>query len=291
MFREAVAALDRLPRTHQEPATRFDATGRSGSAAPRWHELPIVRGGAVMIVVLALLAVAGHRLWRSDRLQGVARNAALAVPAGSRPEAMAAAGELILVLADTLAVRHRRLQDWVAAQHLERRFRGASLKNPNSLRAAAATAARLGAEAESLLVGHRLLGAILLARADSLEASGTGPDGLASSAQAMLEVWERDVDKYVELQRSAAAVVDSMAAFMLSRQASFGLRDGDPVFLDRGDGFRYRDLLTRVGELARAERTWAGRVGLRVPAWMARIPVESRPAFGRPIVMEPPAAR
>jgi hypothetical protein len=170
---------------------------------------------------------------------------------------------------------------------VDQRLHGPALRNPASLGEVRAAATAWSSRVDSLLAGAGALAARLTARADSMETGTPGLDGLTPAAEDALSEWERELRDYVALERSGAAALDSVAEFALDRQASFVVREGEPVFLSRADGTRFRQLLEHLADLAGREASWARTVLGRRPEWMTALPEAVRPAFGEPLVRVP----
>jgi hypothetical protein len=102
-----------------------------------------------------------------------------------------------------------------------------------------------------------------------------------------LAVWQRDLGVWADLELGAAATLDSLAAFMLDRQQSFAVRDGQLMFVSRSDAARFRELGEGLSTLSGREAAWAEAVRLKHPEWMAALPADARPRFGRTPVSAP----
>ena len=184
---------------------------------------------------------------------------------------------------DSIAIRQRRLELWVEQQEFEQRLSGRSLRVAASLQAARAAAGRYLAQVDGLVKGVSVLASRLVLRADSLEGTDGARDGLFVAAGDLVRGWEQDLWVYAELERATAATLDSVAEYALTRQQSFALRDGQPVFLSRSDGARFRAFLSSLDQLGRDQARWADQVRAKHPEWMAALPPADRPAF-RPLL-------
>src|SRR6185436_3675727 len=100
-----------------------------------------------------------------------------------------------------------------------------------------------------------------------------------AATQDALDQWGREVSAYAELTRGVAAAIDAMAEFLQSRQQSFVVRDGQPVFLSRDDALRFRDLKLARDDSEGAVARWAGGVLEKHPRWMSSLDPALRPAF------------
>ncbi len=283
-YQEAVAALaraDDAPRGAPRPVSRVPVRPAS---AP-WYRLRVVRIAVPSAVVVAVLLGAGLRLRYLGRVTETERLAAAAANRAGRVRQAAEA--LAVEAADSAAVGIAALQAWVRRQRFDQRLRGGAFRNPAALRDARAAAAALRAEVDSLVAGAGALAARLTARADSIETATVGLDGLLGAAEDGLTAWGRDLAGYAALERGAAAVLDSVAAFALERQASFVIREGQPVFLSRADGAQLTQLLDHVAEVAGREASWAREVQGKRPQWMAALPESARPVFGQAVLRTP----
>jgi hypothetical protein len=283
-YQEALAALARAgdaPRAVPRPVSRVPERPAS---AP-WYRLRAVRIAVPAAVVVAILLGAGLRIRYLERVAEAERLAAAAADRAGRVRQAAEA--LSVEAADSAALAIAALQAWVSRQRFDQRLRGAALRNPAALRDARAAAAALRAEVDGLVAGAGALSARLTARADSIETATAGLDGLLVAAEDGLTGWGRDLAGYAALERGVAAVLDSVAAFALERQASFVIREGQPVFLSRADGAQLSQLLDHVAELAGREASWAREVQGKRPHWMAALPDSGRPAFGQAVLRAP----
>lgn len=188
---------------------------------------------------------------------------------------------------DSAALAQRKLQDWVAQQRFGEHLRGSALQSPSSLRGVRTATGVYQGALDSLLTRSRDFAAVLVQRADSLENAGAELGGLLGRVEDGLAVWQRDLAAWVDLHRSTAATLDSLAGFMLERQQSFAIRDGQLVFLSRADGARFHELGEALTALARRETSWAEAVRLKHPEWMGALPADARPRFGRTPVSAP----
>jgi hypothetical protein len=228
-------------------------------------------------------ALAGAIGWFAVRASGPQPGGVVAASARS-PEMERALAGLAAVFGDSVAVRQRRLERWVAQQGFEQRFQGRALRVTASLQAARAAAGRYLGQVDELVKGVSVLASRLVLRADSLEGTDGVRDGLFVAAGDLMRAWEQDLRAYAELQRATAATLDSVAEYALARQQSFAVRDGLPVFLSRSDGARFRGFLSSLDELAGDEARWAEQVRAKHPEWMAALPPADRPAFRRPLL-------
>jgi hypothetical protein len=173
------------------------------------------------------------------------------------------------------------VQDWVAQQRFGERLRGSAVQSLASLHGVRTASVNYRTTVDSLLVRSRNLAAALVQRADSLENAGPELGGLLAQVEDELAAWQRDLAAWAELERGAAATLDSLAEFLLGRQQSFAVRDGQLTFLSRSDGARFRDLGEELTTLLGREVSWAEAVRLKHPEWMAGLPTDARPRFGR----------
>jgi hypothetical protein len=227
----------------------------------------------------ALVGAIGWFVVRSSNLD---RGGVVTTPARSADMERALAG-LAAEFGDSIAIRQRRLELWVEQQEFEQRLSGRSLRVAASLQAARAAAARYLAQVDGLVKGVSVLASRLVLRADSLEGTDGARDGLFVAAGDLVRGWQQDLWDYAELERATAATLDSVAEYVLSRQQSFALRDGQPVFLSRSDGARFRAFLASLDQLGRDQARWADQVRAKHPEWMAALPPADRPAF-RPLL-------
>ncbi len=280
-YQQAVAGLGKLSGPlHQAP-----------SAAPPdltpWHARRAVRiGAAITTTALALLLAAG-RIWYLGREAEAARKRAMVTAPSPGLRAQAHLRVLSFQYGDSVAVEQRQLQEWLAKQGFDGRVRGAALKNPALLRAARAAGAGYRLRVDSLVARSAELARRLVARADSLESSANGFDGLATALEDDLANWERDFAEYAEVERGVAAAIDSLTAFVLEKQASFVIRDGAPVFLTHADAARFMELAEHLRALPNHERAWSERLLSRRPDWMESLAEEDRPRFGRAVLATP----
>ena len=243
---------------------------------------PAAKSPVRFVVLFLFGALAGSIGWFTVRSSALAPGGVVAAPARSREmeRALAAlAGEL----GDSVAIRQRRLELWVEQQGFAQRLSGSSLRVTASLQAARVAAGRYLAEVDGLVKGISVLAARLSLRADSLEGTNGLREGLFVATGDLAREWEQDLQVYAELQRATAATLDSVAEYALARQQSFALRDGEPVFLSRSDGARFRGLLSSLDQLDRDQARWAGQVRARRPGWMTALAPADRPAFRGPL--------
>lgn len=270
-YQQVVAGLSRSPLDPLPPTAIRSGAGRPAKSPLRF----------VVLFLFGLLA--GSIGWFMVRSSDLDPGGVVAAPARSAEmeHALAAlAGEF----GDSVAIRQRRLELWVEQQAFEQRFSGRSLRVTASLRTARAAASGYLAEVDGLMKGISALAAGLALRADSLEGTDGLRDGLFVATGDLVRDWERDLRVYAEVQRATAATLDSVAEYALARQQSFALRDGQPVFLSRSEGARFRGFLSSLDQLARDQARWADQVRARRPEWMAALPPADRPAFRGPLL-------
>lgn len=274
-YREAVAALRRsgsslaLAVTPSRPVAVVSPAGRHG------------RRVALALVGLLAAGFTGLRVHQMSARSSSRRAAAVSGPTlGVR----AATSELDAEFGDSLAKAQRRLHDWVRGQRFEVRFRGISLQEPTSLRTSLVAAERYRMEVEAIGATMRRRSVALLARADSLEGSRDGLDGLTGAVDDLMTSWRRDVDAWTEIQLGIAGSLYQVAEYLLAKQKSYVVREGHPVFLSRDDGARFRELSLGPSQWAMRERSWANAVADRRSRWLQRIPVEAHPDFGRVVL-------
>jgi hypothetical protein len=188
---------------------------------------------------------------------------------------------------DSAAKGQQRLASWIGRQKLADRFRGNALHAGSSLRGVRSAATRYRQEVDSLLARSRDFAVTLVQRADSAEIADPGLSGLMVAVEDVLVEWQRSLTVYAEIQRAAAATLDSLAAFILDRQQSFAIREGKPVFLSRQDAARFRDLNDNLAALAVREKAWADALAGRWPGWMTALAEAERPRFGRNLLSGP----
>ena len=235
------------------------------------------------VVLFLFGALVGGIGWFVVRASDLDRGGVVAAPARSA-EMERALAVLAAEFGDSIAVRQRRLELWVEQQEFGQRLSGRSLRVAASLQAARAAAGRYLAQVDGLVKGVSVLASRLVLRADSMEGTDGTRDGLFVAAGDLVRGWEQDLWVYAELERATAATLDSVAEYALSRQQSFALRDGVPVFLSRSDGARFRGFLTSLDQLGRDQARWAEQVRAKHPEWMAALPPADRPAFRRPLL-------
>lgn len=274
---------------YQQAAVAVSRTGGTPvAAAPApqapWHARNTVRTWSAIaaVVLLGMLAVLRIRTIDRQHAADVA-----AAPTGPSPVARHAIAGIATEFGDSAAVAQHRLESWIERQRLPDRFRGSALHAHASLRGVRAAAAKYRQEIDSLLVRSRSFALMLVQRADSAENADPGLSGLMAAVEDVLVEWERDLTVYADIQRTAAATLDSLAAFVLDRQQSFAIREGQPVFLSRQDGARFRELTGNLGSIASREKAWADALAGRWPEWMTSLAEGERPRFGRNILSGP----
>jgi hypothetical protein len=276
-YREAVAALR---RSGSSLALAPVPSVSIAVSAPS----PSRHGRRVALVLVGLLAVGftGFRVHQmSARASGVRRAAAAPGPAiGVR----AAVSEFDAEFGDSLARAQRRLHDWVRGQRFDVRFRGISLQEPASLRTSLVAAERYRMEIKGIESAMRRLSVAMLARADSLEGTANGLDGLTGAVDELMASWRRDVEAWTEIQLGIAGSLYQVAEYLLAKQKSYVVREGRPVFLSRDDGARFRELSLGPSQWAMREQSWANTVADRRSRWLGRIPAEAHPDFGRAVL-------
>ena len=259
--RNRLGAAPPLPERSDPPAPASSASRRP----VLWAGL----GLAVAALVVFLL-----------RKPNTPPSAVSAVPAPSG-EMQASLDRLVIEFGDSIALRQRRLETWVAEQRFEQRLSGRSLASAASLRAVRAAVGAYLAQVDTLMAGVSVLSARLVLRADSLEGTDGVRAGLFAAAGDALRGWETDLSAYAGIQRSRAAALDSLAQFTLERQQSFVVREGQAVFLSRDDAARFRRLRGELDGLAGSERRWAEESLRKYPHWMSSLAPADRPAFHR----------
>lgn len=207
---------------------------------------------------------------------------AVSATATPSPEMQAALNVLATEFGDSIALRQHRLEAWLAQQRVDQRVHGRSLQTPASLRTLRSAMAGYLGRVDSLQSSASVLASRLVLRADSLEGTDGVRHGLFAAAGDALQDWERELAAYAEVQRAAAATLDTLAEFALERQQTFVVRDGQPVFLSRTDAARFQELVTELDNLASKEQRWAELVRAKNPHWMAALAPADRPAFRRP---------
>jgi hypothetical protein len=261
------------------------AAGTMSTPKIPWHARREVRIGA------GVVAIALCGLFASLRLQTIgrehARQYAAAAPAGPSRVTQTTLADIATEFGDSAAVAQHRLEDWVDRQRFPDRFRGSALHGVSSLRGVRAAAVKYRQATDSLLLQSRNFAVLLVQRADSAESADTALNGLMGSAEDALVEWQRELTTYAEIQRGAAAALDSLAAFVLDHQQSFAIREGQPVFLSRADAARFRELAGNLSGLARREKAWADAQRERRPEWMAALAEGDRPRFGRNVLSGP----
>lgn len=288
-YLQAVAGLGRSLGSRRIASDLDSADPGTTPTVPAlpWHtrrDIRIALGATAAVLVLGL----GYfRMRHLDRQR--ASQTARAVSAASAPslEAQHALSTMTIAFGDSAGLTIRRGQDWLAAQRLGTRLRGPSLKNSASLRTVRAAAAQAKASVDSLVLKSEAFTEALKARADSLEVNDPRYDGLLVRLGEALDSWNRDLGEYARVERGAAATLDSVAVFLLDRQRSFVLKEGQPAFLSRVDATRFRDLNEQLQVLAGRKKSWAAGIFSRRASWMATIPDSSRPRFEGPIFKTP----
>ena len=275
---------------YQQAAVAASRTGGSPAAVAtrgpklRWHALKGVRIGA------GIAAVALMGVFTVLRLQSIGREHAqqyAAAPTGPSLSTQRTLASMAAEFGDSAALAQHRLEDWVDRQRFPDRFRGSALHGVSSLRGVRTATAKYRQATDSLLLQSRNFAVLLVQRADSAEAADTALNGLMSSVEDALVEWQRELTTYADIQRGAAATLDSLAAFVLDHQQSFAIREGQPVFLSRADAARFRELAGNLRSLAGREKAWADALRERRPEWMTGLAEEDRPRFGRNVLSGP----
>ena len=274
-FQQASAAIAGSPR---KPAGQVPAA-KTTSPAGRIARYKLGIAAAVLLGALAI--------WRIRTLDLQHSVAVSAVPTGPSLVTRSAVAGMATEFGDSAAVAQHRLANWIESQHLPDRFRGGALRIGASLRTVRSAATRYRREIDSLLVRSRSFAQMLVQRADSAEASDPGLDGLMVAVEDVLVEWQHDLAQYADIQRTAALTLDSLATFVLGRQQSFAIREGQPVFLSRQDAVRFRELTDNLSSLARREKAWADALTGRWPGWMTALAEGERPHFGRSLISGP----
>ncbi len=274
-YREAIAALNRAP------AERFPASRLTEAASAR---TPIWRSPwAFAALGAGLLGVGGLGLTRVLRSPEKPPVLATAAPTVNGLRANARLRVYSFQYGDSIAVELRQLQDWLAGQQLAPKLRGSALKRPGSLQAARTVSNAFLLRLDSLKVYSAALAARLVARADSLEATG-GFDGLASALEDELAKWSRDFAGYTEILHGVGAALDSLPAFLLEKQGAYAVWEGKAAFLSREDAARFAMLEARFVDLAGRELAWSTTLLAKRPDWMSGVLEDERPRFGRPVL-------
>jgi hypothetical protein len=234
----------------------------------------------ILAIILGTLAVAVAVFVLRSPSAPPSPVSTVAAPSAETEQAL---GHLVTEFGDSIAVRQRRLEDWVAAQRFAQRIAGRGLQSAASLRSMREAVTTYLAQVDSLLIGISVLAARLALRADSLEGTDGVRAGLFAAAGDALRGWEGELAAYAAIQRETAAALETMARFALERQRSFVVRDGEPVFLSRDDAGRFRQLRSDIDDLARNERRWAEASLRKHPGWMTGIAPADRPASHGPL--------
>jgi hypothetical protein len=271
-YKHAVVAASRAPEMRLPYAT------------PPWYRRRNPRLAALALGGLLLIVLVDLRLRSLDRRNDLAQQRS-ATEAGVHTAATAL--RITTEFGDSTALAQRRLQDWVAQQRFDDRLRGSALQSPASLHGVRTASATYRVAVDSLVVRSRKHAEALVQRADSLEEAGAGLSGLMERVEAALAVWQRDLAGWADLERGSAATLDSLAAFMLDRQQSFAIRDGQLIFVSRSDAGRFSELGEALSTLSSRKAAWAEAVRLKNPDWMAALPADARPRFGRTPVSAP----
>jgi hypothetical protein len=271
-YQHAVVVANRAPELH------------APVPIPPWYRRRNVRLAALVVGAVLLVVLVALRLRSLDRRSDLARQRSV-TEAGAHTAA--AALRITTEFGDSTALAQRRLQDWVAQQRFNDRLRGSAVQSLASLRAVRIGSVTYRVAVDSLLVRSRSLAAALVQRADSLENADVGLNGLMEQVENELAAWQRDLAAWADLERGTAATFDSLAAFMVDRQQSFAVRDGQLMFVSRSDADRFRELGEALFTLTSRETAWAEAVRLKYPEWMAALPADARPRFGRTPVSAP----
>ena len=274
-YREAVAALRRsgsslaLTVSPPSPVAAVSQPGRHGRR---------------VLLALAGLLVVGFTGFRVHQMSARSSTRAAAAIAGPSLAVRAATSDIDAEFGDSLARAQRRLHNWVRGQRFDVRFRGISLQEPVSLRTSLVATERYRIEVEAIGVAMRRLSVALLGRADSLESSQEGLEGLTGAVDEVMTSWRRDAEAWTEIQLGLAGSLYQVAEYLLAKQKSYVVREGRPVFLSRDDGAQFRELSLGPSHWALRERSWASTVADRRPRWLERLPVEAHPDFGHAVL-------
>jgi hypothetical protein len=249
-----------------------------------WYRRRNVQVAALVVGAILLVVLVALRFRSLDRRNDLARQRSVTE---ADVHTGAAALRITTEFGDSTALAQRRLQDWVAQQRFNDRLRGSAMQSLGSLRAVRTGSVTYRVAVDSLLVRSRNLAAALVQRADSLENADAGLSGLMERVEDELAAWQRDLAAWADLELGTAATFDSLAAFMADRQQSFAVRDGQLMFVSRSDAARFRELGEALSTLSARETGWAEAVRLKFPEWMAALPADARPRFGRTPVSAP----
>ena len=274
-YRDAIAALNRAP-AERFPASRLVEAkgGRKVVGRSQWTFAALGAG---------LLAVGGVGL---SRVLGSHEKPPVLATAAATVSGLRANARLRVYsfqFGDSVAVELRQLQDWLTRQQLEPRLRGSALKRPGSLQAARTVSTGFLVRLDSLQAYSTALAGRLVARADSLEATG-GFDGLAGALEDELAKWSKDFASYAEILHGVGAALDSLPAFLLEKQGAFAVWEGKAAFLSREDAARFAMLEARFVDLAGRELAWSTTLLAKRPDWMSGVLEDERPRFGRPVL-------
>ena len=271
-YRQAVAAL----KLDNPQAASTPVAEATQSAKPRSRLRMLVPG------LIAATLVAGVLYKKLGQAAPPPR--AKAVDPGPGPHASARLYSYSFQFADSVALEIRALQDWITARKLDATFRGAGLKRVASLRAARAVAAELLRRVDSLEQRSAELARRVTARADSLAVSDNGLAGLTTALEAELHSWSKDFTAHHEILRQEALTIDTLSAFLLEKQNSFTIWDGQAAFLSSGDGMRFAELKQELANLSHRELNWSESLFRRRPDWMAGVLEDERPRFGASVI-------
>jgi len=271
-FQHAVVAARRPPEAHAPYQT------------PPWYRRRNVQIVTLVLGILLLVVLVTLRLRSLDRETAVAQERSVTK---AKVQTGAVALRISTEFGDSAALAQRRVEDWVAQQRFGDRFRVSAVQSLGSLRGVRSASVTYRIAVDSLLARSRDFSASLVQRADSLENAGQELGGLLARVEDELAVWQRDLVGWAEVELATAATLDSLAGFMLDRQQSFAIRDGQIAFVSRSDAGRFRELGEALTTLSRRETAWAEAIRLKHPEWMAALPADARPRFGRTPVIVP----